>query len=250
MNSLFLILVLVCLVALIVGLVKPQKVIRWGDMEKRNRKSVLKYYGVGLIVFFVLFGVTSNNTGNTNKNDSASQSTTVSNKKELTAEEKAAEEKKAAEKKVADEKAAAEKAAADKAAAEKKAAEEKAAAEKAAAEKAAKEEAERIGYDTGISYEQLARTPDQFKGKKAKFTGRVVQVMEGSGETQLRIAVDDNYKTVLYVAYKSNITSTRVLENDNVTVRGISSGVITYKSTMGGNITIPGMLVEKIDINK
>ncbi|MGG2016418.1 hypothetical protein [Bacillus sp. S10(2024)] len=239
MSNLFLLLFLVCLVALVVGMIKPQLVVRWGDTEKRNRKSVLKYFGIGLIVLFVLLGATSSH----EEKNSSSKSASVTQKKELTAEEKAAAEKAAAEK------AAAEKAAAEKAAAEKAAAD-KAAAEKAAAEKAAKEEEERIGYDTGITYDQLARTPDEFKGKKAKFTGKVLQVMEGKGETQLRIAVDDNYKTVLYVAYKSNIIDSRVLENDNVTVSGKSAGILTYKSTMGGDISIPAMAVEKIEINK
>lgn len=246
MDNLFLLLFLVCLVATIVGVIKPQIVVRWGDTEKRNRKNVLKYYGIGLVVFFILFSITTNNTANTattNKNDSSSKSTAVSNKKELTPEQKAAAEKAVAEKAAAD-KIAAEKAAKEKAAVD------KAAAKKAAAEKAAKEKEERIGYETGITYEQLARTPDKFKGKKAKFTGKVIQVMEDSGETQLRIAVNDDYDTVLIAGYESNITSTRVLENDNVTVRGKSLGLITYKSTIGGNITIPGIVVDKIDINK
>ncbi|MFD3447147.1 hypothetical protein ACFDTO_21350 [Microbacteriaceae bacterium 4G12] len=240
MNTLFLLISLICLVALIIGIVKPQLVVRWGDTEKRNRKRVLMYYGIGLIASFVLFGVTSSNTEN---KSSSNKSATATSKKELTAEEKAAAEK------VATEKAAAEKAAAEKAAAEKAAAD-KAAAEKAAAEKAAKEEEEKVGYDTGITYDQLARTPDDFKGKKAKFTGKVVQVMEGKGETQLRIAVNDNYDTILYVAYKSNIINSRVLENDNVTVRGKSKGILTYKSTMGGEISIPAMLVDKIEVNQ
>ncbi|MGG0291865.1 hypothetical protein ABEY30_00850 [Bacillus pacificus] len=243
MNTLFALLFFVCLIALIIGVIKPQLVIRWGLEEKRNRKSVLKFYGIGVIAMFILFGVTSEDTKKTEEaKTTEAKPAKAEQKKELTAEEKAAAEKAAAEK------AAAEKAAAEKAAAEKAAAE-KAAAEKAAAEKAAKEEEERIGYETGITYDQLARTPDDFKGKKAKFTGKVLQVMEGQGETQLRIAVNGDYDKVLYVAYKSDILNSRVLEKDNVTVKGKSAGIFTYKSTMGGEISIPAMLVEKIDIN-
>lgn len=39
------------------------------------------------------------------------------------------------------------------------------------------EEQERIGYETGISYDQLARTPDDFINQKVKFTGKVLQVV-------------------------------------------------------------------------
>ncbi len=242
LNTLFALLFFVCLIALIIGIIKPQLVVRWGSEEKRNRKSVLKFYGIGVIAMFILFGVTSEDTKKTEEAKTEAKPAKAEQKKELTAEEKAAAEQAAAEK------AAAEKAAAEKAAAEKAAAEQ-VAAEKAAAEKAAKEEEERIGYETGITYDQLARTPDDFKGKKAKFTGKVLQVMEGQGETQLRVAVNGDYDKVLYVAYKSDILNSRVLEKDNVTVKGKSAGIFTYKSTMGGEISIPAMLVEKIDIN-
>lgn len=222
LNTLFLVLFYVCLIALIIGIIKPQLVVRWGSEEKRNRKSVLKFYGIGVVAMFILFGVTSEDTKKTEEAKTEAKPAKAEQKKELTAEEKAAAEQAAAE---------------------------KAAAEKAAAEKAAKEEEERIGYETGITYDQLARTPDEFKGKKAKFTGKVLQVMEGKGETQLRVAVNGNYDKVLYVVYKSDILNSRVLEKDNVTVKGKSAGIYTYKSTMGGEISIPAMLVEKIDIN-
>ena len=124
----------------------------------------------------------------------------------------------------------------------------KATADKAAAE-AKKAEEEKIAYDTGITYDQLARTPDDYKSKKAKFTGKVIQVMESGSETNLRIAVNNNYDTVLLVTYSSSISKQRVLENDNVTVKGVSQGLYTYKSTMGGNITIPLLKVNEIQIN-
>ena len=116
--------------------------------------------------------------------------------------------------------------------------------DEAAAAKAA-EEAQ--GYETGITYDQLARTPDDFKGKKVKFTGKVVQVIEGSGSIQIRLAVNDNYDTILFVQYDSSIVGSRVLEDDHITIYGTSAGTISYQSTMGGTITIPGVSIEKID---
>ena len=249
LNNLFLVIFLLSFLALVIGLIKPTLVIKWGTQEEKKRKNVLKYYGLGLVVSFILFGITSPN----EETATTTAKTTEKKEKELTAEEKAAKEKAAAEKAAAEQKAAEEKAVADKVAAEKAAAEKaaakQAAKEKAAAEQKAKEEAERIGYETGITYDQLARTPDDFEGKKAKFTGKVVQVMEGDGETQLRIAVNDNYDTILFVAYKSDLISSRVLEDDNVTVSGESLGLITYESTMGGEISIPSMEVKVITIN-
>ena len=291
-NNLFLILFLICFVTLIVGLIKPNAVVKFGAVEKRNRKSVLKYYGIGLIVFFVLFGVTIDSS----QSNQAQQTTnTVTKQKVLSLEEKAAADKEAAadidakilalgdinslildnssdvksidvayqrltqdqkglvtkydiltsaQKKINDLQAAADKAAADKAAAEKAAAD-KAAAEKAAAEKIA----EIQSYDTGISYNQLARTPDNYKDEKVTFTGKVLQVIENSSEINLRIAVNDNYDTVIFVGYDPKITSIRVLENDYVTIRGKSIGIYSYESTLGGQISVPGIWVDYIKIN-
>lgn len=105
------------------------------------------------------------------------------------------------------------------------------------------------GYETGITYDQLARTPDDFKSKKVKFYGKVIQVIEDSSSTtvQIRLAVNDNYDTVLLGEYASDITASRVLEDDYITIYGTSVGTISYKSTMGGTITIPGVYIDKID---
>lgn len=119
--------------------------------------------------------------------------------------------------------------------------------EEAAAEKLA-EEKEKKGYDTGISYKDLARNPEDYIGEKVKFKGNVVQVMEGDGEVQIRLAVGGDYNNIIYCVYDSSIVSSRVLEDDYITVMGISSDLITYTSTIGGEITIPSMLVEKIDM--
>lgn len=50
MDILFFLLFLVCFIAIIVGLIKPTAVIRWGNSDKRNRKKVLKFYGIGNLV--------------------------------------------------------------------------------------------------------------------------------------------------------------------------------------------------------
>ncbi|WP_131036351.1 glycosylating toxin anti-sigma factor TcdC [Clostridioides difficile] len=118
---------------------------------------------------------------------------------------------------------------------------------KKAEEQRKKEEEDKKGYDTGITYDQLARTPDDYKYKKVKFEGKVIQVIEDGDEVQIRLAVSGNYDKVVLCSYKKSITPSRVLEDDYITIRGISAGTITYESTMGGKITIPGIAVEKIN---
>lgn len=127
---------------------------------------------------------------------------------------------------------------------EKKEAEEKA---KEESEKAAAEEEEKIGYDTGITYDQLARTPDEYEGKKVKFYGKVIQVTEGNSYTQIRFAVDEDYDKIILAIYRSSIITSRVLEDDKITIYGTSKGLETYTTVLGSSVTIPYVLIDKID---
>lgn len=127
--------------------------------------------------------------------------------------------------------------------AEQKAAEEAAAAEAAAA--LAEEEAK--GYETGITYNDLARRPDEYVDKKVKFTGKVLQVLEGDGYIQIRLAINSDYDKVVFCEYDPSIVDSRILDDDIITIYGVSIGTITYQSTMGGPITIPGILIDRID---
>lgn len=146
------------------------------------------------------------------------------------------EERKAEEEKLAKEKA------------EKEAAEKKVKEEAEAKAKAEQEAKEKQGYETGITYSQLARTPDEYKGEKCKFKGKVVQVQESDSVVVMRIAVNGNYDNMLYVMTTNKaLNGERILENDYITVYGTSSGIYTYTSVMGASISIPSMLVTKID---
>ncbi len=121
-------------------------------------------------------------------------------------------------------------------------------AKKEAEKKAAEEEKKaKQGYDTGITYDQLARTPDEYKGEKVKFKGKVVQVIEGDTEIDLRLAVNSDYNKIVYLYYPKNLVSSRVLEDDKITIYGVSYGLYSYESTMGSKITIPLISVDKID---
>ena len=58
MDVLFALLFLMAFIGLVLGLVKPSISIRWGN--KKNRKQVLKVYGIALIIFFAFFSITAN----------------------------------------------------------------------------------------------------------------------------------------------------------------------------------------------
>lgn len=98
-----------------------------------------------------------------------------------------------------------------------------------------------------IEYDKLARNPDDHEGKMIKGSGKVIQVMDGENEVDLRIATSsDGYDDVVLAYYDPSIVDSRILEDDQVTYYGESLGLYTYESTMGGEITIPLVEIHKI----
>ena len=85
--------------------------------------------------------------------------------------------------------------------------------------------------------------------KKVAFSGKIIQVIEGDDSSQYRLAVDGNYDTVMLIEISNEKLSTRILEDDLVSVYGLSMGTISYNSTMGGKITIPGVIVNIFTID-
>lgn len=109
-------------------------------------------------------------------------------------------------------------------------------------------EAEYKAMCTEISFDDLARNPDNHEGQMFKFTGEVIQVMEGSGTVDLRMDVTkiaDEYLDWVY--YEDTIYATvsvaegadKILEGDIVTIYGICCGDYTYKSILGSQVTLP-----------
>ncbi|MEG0749471.1 MAG: hypothetical protein RR408_05425 [Carnobacterium sp.] len=219
-------------------------------IRKKGAKKPLIALATGFILFVV--GIATDTDSSADENVKSEESTSEPAKKEAKEADVNLERDK--EKAEADKKAKAEAksiAAEEKAKAESIAAEEKAnaKAESIAAEEAAEAELkDPATYKSDITYDQIARTPDDYLLEKVKFSGKVVQVMEGDDTTnQLRVAINDNYDTIMLVEYEKDILDSRILEDDYINMFGYSMGVITYESTLGGNITIPAMSANMIE---
>ncbi len=101
-----------------------------------------------------------------------------------------------------------------------------------------------------IPYDDLARDPDSYTGHDIKITGKVLQVVEGDTETNLRVATDGNYDDVVMVGFDPAILDgKRVLEDDTVTVCGTYIGIYKYQSTLGATISVPGLYGELVTVN-
>jgi uncharacterized membrane protein YcgQ (UPF0703/DUF1980 family) len=178
----------------------------------------------------------------------------LSNEEKAAASAKAEADRIAAEKvaqKAAEEKAAAEAEEAAKKAAE-AVAEAKRKADAEAAEAKRKAEAEAKGYETGITFNQLARNPDSYEGKKVKFRGGVLQVNELDTEIQLRLSASStsygwSSDEVVYVYFDKSLISGRILDDDVITIYGVAKGLYSYETVLGSTVTLPLIQADKVD---
>lgn len=109
------------------------------------------------------------------------------------------------------------------------------------------EEEIKATYKTGISYNQLSRDPDLYKGEKVKFSGKVLQVMEDSDIVAIRLATKGGYDNVIYLAVPNSLIDSRILEDDRITIYGKARGLYSYESVLGATITLPLIYVDYID---
>ncbi|SFM25522.1 hypothetical protein SAMN03159341_12271 [Paenibacillus sp. 1_12] len=104
-----------------------------------------------------------------------------------------------------------------------------------------------------VGYKEMARNPDDYKTKKVVFTGQVVQTLESGNNVELRINVTQNqfgWEDTIYVNFTKKAGESRILEDDVIRLWGTVKGLKTYKSVMGGQITIPEVDAKYISLIK
>ena len=90
------------------------------------------------------------------------------------------------------------------------------------------------------------------KGEYIKVSGKVIQVIENGDYVDLRVNItkgEYGYSDTIYVKYKRKTKDEdRILENDMVSIWGISDGLYTYQTVMKDYRTIPLVQAEYIEI--
>lgn len=110
------------------------------------------------------------------------------------------------------------------------------------------------------AYKEIARNPNNFIDKHAKFEGQVIQVMENGDDIVLRVNITKEanefaeggylYSDTIYVEYtKNDKNESRILEDDIITLYGTLKGTKTYDTIFGSSETIPYYIAEYIDIH-
>lgn len=113
------------------------------------------------------------------------------------------------------------------------------------AEEEAKRQAESQKYETGLTWEQIAR--EEKVGALGKFEGKILQVISTPAGFAYRVAINGDYDQVMYVDDTLNMATETLLEGDYVYFKGMSMGTTTYTTVMGASVTIPAFLVDEIN---
>lgn len=101
-----------------------------------------------------------------------------------------------------------------------------------------------------VLYNDVARNPDIYDGKKVLFSGTVIQVSEDALDLFSTNSVDFRVETsdgIWYVSYNRPEGESRILEGDYITCYGECDGVTTYISVLGGNVTVPKLIMKYHD---
>ena len=104
-----------------------------------------------------------------------------------------------------------------------------------------------------FTYKEIMRNPDNYSGKKVKFTGEVQQVSTGAfSSVALLVAVTKGdygyYDDNIYCTYTYSDNESRIMEDDIITIYGICEGDYTYTSVLGAGITVPKIDIKYIQI--
>ena len=96
-----------------------------------------------------------------------------------------------------------------------------------------------------ISYDELLRNPDSYKGKDIKLRGKVLQSVDG---TLLIYVTQGNYgiwDDITMVTWKGE---PNVIEDDIITVWGTYTGTTTYTTALGADKTVPLLAAKYVSI--
>lgn len=98
------------------------------------------------------------------------------------------------------------------------------------------------------NYQDILRNPGSYKKQYIKVYGNVIQISNGwFGSVTIRLK--DSSGNIWYVSYSySDDNEARILEGDNISVYGESTGTTSYTTILGSQVTIPSIDAKYIDI--
>lgn len=116
-------------------------------------------------------------------------------------------------------------------------------------------------YNSGLTYEDLARSPDKYEGEAVIFTGKVIDVNDPglfTDLTTLLIFTKSNtafgetyyFDDIIYAKIRLLEGEDRIIEGDVITFYGVSDGLTTYTNVTRASKTVPKIEIDKYVLNK
>lgn len=107
---------------------------------------------------------------------------------------------------------------------------------------------------SSVSYEDIARKPNEYMGETVVFSGKVIQVLEEGKDVMLRVNVTEGefgiWDDTIYVEYRrKSDNESRILEDDIVTLYGEIQGIKNYTAILGNQVSVPHLKAEYIELN-
>jgi hypothetical protein len=101
----------------------------------------------------------------------------------------------------------------------------------------------------GPDFAHLNKDPDSYSGTRCKYTGKIVQIMQSGGSTDIRMDIThgawDIWSDTIYVNFQG---TTPAVQDNIITVYGAVKGSYTYTSQADYKITLPLVEAKYVDV--
>lgn len=112
---------------------------------------------------------------------------------------------------------------------------------------------EKDNFDDTITYGDLydlAAAPDGYVYTPVRFTGKIIQVIEGVGFTGYRFAIDGDYDQLIYVETYPEYPTDNLTEGDYATLYGVTYEMFSYETILGETVTLPAVLAARFELTE
>lgn len=99
-----------------------------------------------------------------------------------------------------------------------------------------------------LDYTNIARQKDGMVGEHIYFTGQVLQSGTSWGNIYARVAKNGVSNQVFYVMIAEDKLDINLLENDYVYIEGTLSGLRSYTSVLGSQVTVPEVEADLVEL--
>lgn len=108
---------------------------------------------------------------------------------------------------------------------------------------------ENTEWRTDVTWENMARTPDDYLLDYVEIEGEVQTVQEEGDKVLIQLMMDGDVDTPVIVEAEEEFLESRILEGDWLTVQGYLMDLTQYQTVLGATVTAPYFYGDFITIN-